>query len=75
MEKPYQAKKMSLKYWSRLKVSGNEVVGYCLENPNQFLLLPEMFQKGAELKFISLNIGLGSNFRETKLLQISQINI
>ena len=32
--------------------------------------LSGMFQKGAELKFSSQNIGLGKNFREKKLLDI-----
>ena len=36
----------SLKYWSRLKVSGNKVVGYCLENPIHFLLFPVCSRKG-----------------------------
>ena len=47
------AKVYLLKYWSKLKVSGNKVVGYCLENPNQFLLLPVCSRKGgAKIYFL-----------------------
>ena len=47
------AKNYLLKYWSRQKLSGNKVVGYCLEMPNlysPFQYVPE--RGGAKIYFL-----------------------
>ena len=47
------AKNYFLKYWSTQKLSGNKVVGYCLEMPNQctpFQYVPE--RGGAQIYFL-----------------------